>query len=223
MLSIYEQEEQIFNEWRSADSKGFVSDGMVNEEDYSKPGQSKILFLLKEANSDESFDLREFVRKGGRRQTWDNITRWVMGIRELDREMPWSELKSITEADRKNYLSSIVSVNIKKKCGGNTANSYELSVCAEKDADMLREQLGLYHPDIIICCGTGWLYKDFIYKDELRTELWKETSRGIPYLYHHGCLVVDFAHPMARIDSCFLYYMLIDALIEILRTNSPTI
>lgn len=220
MLSIFEQEEQIFNKWKSADPEGFVADGMANEEEYFQQSQMKILFLLKEANSDDGFDLRDFLRKGGRWQTWNNITRWVKGIREIDREIEWSELASIQEADRVFYLSSIVAVNIKKKGGGNTTDSNELETFAAKDAHLLREQLGLYQPDIIICCGTGWVYKDIIYKDELRSYPWKTTSRGIQYLYHQRCLVVDYSHPMARTDSCFLYYMLIDAIKQMVSCDS---
>ena len=35
-------------------------------------------------NGGEDWDLREFLREGGRKQTWDNVTRWVIGINHLE-------------------------------------------------------------------------------------------------------------------------------------------
>ena len=63
------------------------------------------LFLLKEVNGGEDWDLREFLREGGRKQTWDNVTRWVIGINHLERDIPWKELETITEEQRIEFLS----------------------------------------------------------------------------------------------------------------------
>ena len=45
--------------------------------------RDKNSILLKEVNGGEDWDLREFLREGGRKQTWDNVTRWVIRNKSL--------------------------------------------------------------------------------------------------------------------------------------------
>jgi len=40
------------------------------------------------------------MREGCRDQTWNNITRWVEGIRRLPQEIPWHELANVNEERR---------------------------------------------------------------------------------------------------------------------------
>ena len=115
-MSISEQENTLFKEW-SNKRDHFVTDGVVSEEDY-KTSQIKLCFVLKEVNDPGpdggGWDLREFIRDGARPQTWDNLTRWIIGIRGIDSDIKWSELENIEESDRKQTLLSICAMNLKK-------------------------------------------------------------------------------------------------------------
>jgi len=95
-MSIYEEEEQLFQQWER-NREGFVRDGVVSEEDYiaSTP---KIAFILKEVNDPGGggWDLRKFISEGGLRQTWDNIVRWVCGIRNLPAIPEWDFFETLT-------------------------------------------------------------------------------------------------------------------------------
>ena len=88
-MSIRDSEEELFAEWR-AKRPGFVSDGVVHEDTYLQSSR-KLLFVLKEVNSPGvgDWDLRDFLKRGDRPQTWDNVTRWVEGIRRLTEDIPW--------------------------------------------------------------------------------------------------------------------------------------
>ena len=213
-MNIKESEEELFAEW-SAKRPGFVSDGVVDEESYihSNP---RLVFVLKEVNDPGGggWDLRQFVRDGGRAQTWNNVTRWVEGIRRLPEEIPWSELAEISEEKRHQVLKSIVAVNLKKSPGGHTSNASDVSGVADEDKVFLDRQFSLYDPDIIICCGTSdtfhWLVP-LCEKPE-----WKSTQRGVSYHeYKTNKFIIAYSHPEARCASPLLYYGLVDAVREI--------
>ena len=109
-MSIREQENHLFDEWKH-NRNGFVSDGVVSEKDYldSKP---KIAFILKEVNDPDGggWDLRELVAQGKRKQTWENVARWVDGIRLITNgeHIPsWSVWERTSESFRKDVLKSI--------------------------------------------------------------------------------------------------------------------
>jgi len=222
-MSITEKENLLFERWKKK-REGFVSDGIVDEGAYNS-SKIKIVFILKEVNDPDGgdWDLREFVREGARRQTWDNITRWVYGIKNLDREINWSELSEISSDRKKDMLRSICAINLKKTPGGHTSNNDELwHIAVEEDKYYLSEQLSLYDgADIIICCGSITEYIiHSINIDFLRDPKWKMTSRGVWFHeYKNGKFIISFSHPEARIKSNLLYYGLIDAVKEILAGN----
>ena len=121
-MSIRELEEKLFDEWQEKEKleynnenkKNFVRDGLVDEESYFK-APVKILYLLKKVNGgDKDWDLREFVKNGGRSATWNNITRWTKGIFRYREELNWSSLEEITEDSREEILKYIIAVNLKK-------------------------------------------------------------------------------------------------------------
>ena len=94
---IREAENRLFRNWSSR-REGFVTDGVVSEMDYLNSSK-KILFVLKEVNDPGGggWDLRQFLLEGGRAQTWNNIARWVHGIRNLDAVPTWDFFENIDE------------------------------------------------------------------------------------------------------------------------------
>ena len=209
---LIEKQKALFDEWK-AECPDIVTDGVINESAYLDAA-IKILYLLKEVNGGESWDLCEYVANGGRKQTWDNITRWTMGIMQHAREIPWSEIEEITVGQRKEVLKSICAVNVKKLSGGHTANVDLVHDAARTDRERIKQQLAIYEPDIIVCCGTSGQYFDDIYQ---YSPEWKMTSRGIYYVMEGNRIVISYAHPEARVKDCLLYYGIVDAVKEILH------
>ena len=190
----------------------FVRDGVVSEKDYleSKP---KIVFILREPNGGKNWDLREFLLRGGRGQTWNNVSRWVHGIRNRHAIPAWNCYKRIRTNFRQQQLRSICVINLKKEPGGAAANYGTIRRHAVRDAEFIRLQYGIYDPDLTICGGTGDPFKEVVGH---ALNQWRETHRGIRwYKTAQDKYVVQFNHPSARISASFLLYGLLDAVNEL--------
>lgn len=218
---IVEKEKQLFKEWAEK-RKGFSPDGIIDETYYfeSKP---KLLFLMKEVNSEKGFDLKQFVKNGGRARSWNNIARWIFGIRNLSKELKWTELKKIkTDEQRKQLFKSICIMNLKKSPGSSTTVNKELSKIAEEDKEFLNRQIQIYlndlatRPDLIIACGSVTSDTFNALVTIQNASEWKTTSRGIWYYeYEKNRFFIDYSHPEARVQDSLLYYGLIDAIKEL--------
>ncbi len=235
-MSIREKEERLFREWKSRYhelAKRFVSDGAVSENDYQTSNR-KIAFILKEVNDEDGggWDLREFLRDGGRGQTWNNVTRWVHGIRNLPSRCEWSFYKKISEAFRKETLKSIVAMNLKKLPGGSSTNRQDLEDVAKKDAPFIKKQYAIYDPDITICGGDDTA--DFFMKAVGHKMKWEKTvgDHGDEILWYRRNsdpkrpkYVVSYWHPAARgrsndfsLSNDFLLYNLLTVINKINRS-----
>lgn len=202
-------EEALFNEWRFP---GFISDGVVNPEEYCK-SNLRILIVLKEVNGGKDWDLRDFLRNsGGRNQTWGPVARWIKGIRNLPDEYDWESIETVSDQDRIDWLKDIAAINVKKLAGGAVADSKKIRnfLYSERNREYLKRQVNLYKPDLVILGNTG---SDWY----LSSVDWKVTKRGIKYCQEdNGTIVVSYSHPGARVGAQFLYYGLMDALREIM-------
>ncbi|PIE81354.1 MAG: hypothetical protein CSA15_00910 [Candidatus Delongbacteria bacterium] len=217
-MTIREQEDLLFNEYRKKHPEidKFVIDGIISEEQYNN-ARYKIIYILKEVNGGENWDLREFVKTGGRAATWNNIARWTAGILELPKEINWDNLDKISENKRKDLLVKMGVVNLKKIPGGAVANKDEIN--AKIDCELIKKQIEIYRPDIIICGGTFDMLRSSCYKKKESESYF--TSRGIEYfLLNNKIPVIDYIHPQARIKNNILYYTLIDATREILEHHN---
>ncbi|EAS63581.1 hypothetical protein L4D04_20355 [Photobacterium angustum] len=186
----------------------------MSEQDYLN-SDIKICIVLKEVNDPDGggWDLREFLANGARPQTWNNIVRWVRGIRNIECDIPWKDLEHISEEERKSTLKSICAINLKKTPGTHTTDTASLNKVANEDSNYIERQFLLYNPDITICGGTGDLFKGIAGFCEFE---WKRTNRGVwwceraPKKY-----VIAYCHPEARVDNPLIVYGLIDAIREI--------
>ena len=215
-MSIKEKEDKLFEELRKAVPEA-VDDGVVSEVDYLS-AEKKILFVLKEVNGGQGWSLRNFLLDGGRAQTWNNISRWATGILNLDKNFNWKDLEFVDEEYRKRSLRKIAAINLKKISGECVADDAEIYKAAKMNSRILREQLDLYNPDIVVCCGTAYGFVDFCYGG---VNDWLMTSRGIRYIKdeENSRVIVEFSHPEARVNNAYLYYALTDAVKEIYNTK----
>jgi hypothetical protein len=216
-MGIHESEEELFAKWKQNRPR-FVKDGAVDADAY-RTSSPKLLFVLKEVNDPDGgdWDLRQFLRDGGRPRTWNNATRWVEGVRCLHQDdISWEKLKEIDKERRRHALRSIVVINLKKSPGGRTSVPDDLEKIAAEDEIFLKKQFSLYEPDIVICCGTNEIFYRHVLVLDHPPE-WKSTHRGIEFHeFKPRKFVVSFSHPEARIAGNLLYYGLIDALREII-------
>jgi len=213
-MNISVTEKQLFVQWQK-NRDGFVRDGVVSETDYVK-SIPKIAIILKEVNDPGGggWDLREFLAEGGRSQTWNNVTRWVHGIRNLSSLPNWDFYADVTNEIRIETLKSICAMNLKKSPGTHTTDNASLNAVANEDKEYIRRQYSIYDPDLTICGGTGDLFKSVVGHDSYE---WNRTKRGIWwYKRNENKYVIYFAHPEARVQSPLIVYGLLDAVKEIL-------
>jgi len=217
-----EKENVLFAKWKEKRPK-FVADGVVNELKYNTSNR-KVLYILKEVNGgkerNSEWDLRYFLKEGGRRQTWDNIALWQFGINNLDQTFRWSELKLKTKdkSFRKKQIECIVAINLKKEPGGYTANSNLVWDYSWKDKELLIEQISIYKPEIIVCCGTGEIVQKYSLIEKF--EKWRMSSFGIEFFVtKNKSIIINYCHPEARIEDNYKYFPLIETLKEILTNN----
>lgn len=216
-MGIRNEEERLFAEWEKHRSN-LVKDGVVDEKAYLE-SNPKLLFVMKEVNDTTGggWDLRQFIREGAIGQTWNNVTRWVYGIRNLNKDIEWSSIPTGTAEKRRELLNSICAMNLKKSPGRGRTDNKKLEQAVAEDKEYLKQQFAFYDPNIIICCGsvTGDLFCRFILS-ETKPEP-KMTKRGIPFhQLKSNQYLISFYHPQAIVLGCLLYYGLIDAVREIL-------
>lgn len=216
-MGITEQQNKIFNELRKI-NPGIIDDGVVDETEYTS-ALYRIMYVLKEVNGGFGWSLCKHLKNGGRQQvhdaTWDNIARWTEGILSLPNELAWSQLENACEKRRERMLPKICAVNVKKTAGSYTSDSKQIYVEALNNAEILKKQLELYSPHIVICCGTEKAFVEACYpKQRIK---WQMTTRGVWYFMYDSKIIISFSHPAARVKDCYLYYALMDAVREILK------
>lgn len=203
-MSIKSKEQQLFEQWRRERCYDyFVKDGLFCEDEWNKQ-DIKILYVLKEANYEESdVDLCDYLLSevsSGYWKTWNNITRWTQAIR-YGGEYP----RNISKSDKTRCLNTISMLNIKKVGGDAKADDEEIRQYGERDAKFIKCQIELYQPDIIICCGRGnGKNADILYNYVFtnKTE-WQKTINGYNYFLctlntDKEIPVVSFRHPQIR-------------------------
>ena len=215
-MTIVVEEESLFQSWRET-RPGFVEDGVVSEQDYLTSSPS-IVVILKEVNDPDGggWDLRQFLRNnGGRPQTWNNVARWVHGIRNRGQGDDWpNQYEKISKGFRVEVLRSICVINLNKSPGTHTTKIAKLKKVATEDAVLIQSQYAIYDPDLTICGGTGDLFREVV---DHGKHQWSQTRRGT-WWYQRAPekVVIAYSHPAARVQSSLLHYGLIDAVNELL-------
>ena len=183
--------------------KGYdVKDGILDNECWEK-SKLKILYLLKEAN-DDFVDIRNThidIRHGNSKTFWWNVVFWKHALtaafenpENLDSSLP--DKSNIEEVKNNNYLlKDIAYVNIKKRNFNlPTSENVDISNYAKSDKELLRQQIDLINPNVVLCCGIThqFLRYKMFYENDILEQLGE-------YCYKHkNRLVIDFYHPACR-------------------------
>lgn len=208
----------LFDEWRPhvvAEAGHFVEDGIVCMESW-RIAKRKILFLLKEPNGykGEHGALNDLLRKAAEpnstsrmwdRPTFHNVGRWAYGLLNYSGEVPGYD-----EANRacKTAVLRCAYINIKKSSGGARATR-EVEVHAQTYAALLRRQVALIQPDIVVCGGTYKMLKKHVYPSMARVSerVHQFENRIFINAYHPG-YIADRKRMYEQVLSGFHNYML---------------
>lgn len=114
-MNLTEKENELFERWESQCREHgenlFVKDGAVDPDGFEN-APLKLVFVLKEAYANKSFDLREYLREPN---LYPTMVRWIEGILALPCLKPWSKLDGwVSEVRRDRAVRQIVFMNVKK-------------------------------------------------------------------------------------------------------------
>lgn len=177
-------------------------DGVIDRECYFNE-KTKLLWVLKEANSEESFSFiecfndPEWLKKCG--SSLASIRRVIYtsyGILDSENK-EWNEFPWSNDALCQEKLKSIAYINIKKKSGGSFSIDAEIEAAYKENQKLLKLQIETYNPDIIIFGNTlPYINKnDFEGLDGAKPEI---TEYGNHYYIIDKKLYIHTWHPAVR-------------------------
>ncbi len=170
-----------------------------DEEMKWKNSKLRLLFLTKDLNDDEAWDIRyETGRKNGTSTPQvtalfcKNMMRIAAGINsfannsrldyESVEEVPYTIFDNMTTAR----------INCKKQPGGGSISHKRLKTFMDVYADLLTRQIINLDANVIVCCGGSSLIKDFVaahcYTDLVKKNDWVYVSPST------GKIVIDSYH-----------------------------
>ncbi len=171
MQDNYKNHEELMLDWKNRiESEGihFNPDGIVNKTMWNKSSK-KILFILKETNGAEQ-DLTEAIQRSSEQKTgWHKgkvlrrVGRWAYGLEHFNGDIP-----SFEEAKSYQFKAPVNTayINLKKSSGGARTNEKLFHSHVEKYADLIKQQIELINPDIIVMGGTYKYLKKYVFPDE---------------------------------------------------------
>ena len=199
----------LYKEWKSrvdTNDTPFVTDGVIDPEQWFKQDE-RIMFVIKEAHSDKGekdWDLSDHALlngKFGKRVTWRNISLWAKGMQNIYGDYNPNDKDLETFGNK--YLHSIAALNIKKYNGTITSNDEDIIHYADQEKDLIKKEIEICDPNVIVCCGTAKALSrviDFNY-EQYNNECFYHT-----FINGHEVIVIDFYHPANRfpkIMNCF--------------------
>jgi hypothetical protein len=177
-------------------------DGVIDPECYFNQ-KLKILWILKEANSEESFSFiecfndPEWLKKCG--SSLASIRRVIYtsyGILDSENK-EWEEFPWSNDVLCQEKLKSIAYINIKKKPGGSISFDAEIAAAYKENQKIIKQQIETYNPDIIIFGNT----LSYIEKSDFEGLEGAEkgvTEYGNHYYKTNNKLYIHTWHPAVR-------------------------
>ncbi len=199
---------ELFIKWQQAfHFDAFISDGIVEEASYADP---HILFVLRDMNCRNQRDLCADLRHDGSGwKTWSNIGRWTTALLDGDGTYPMD----MSTSKRVAQLKRIAVMNVKKEGGGHRAVSSELETSVHDQASLIRQEISMCTPKLIVCCGlssgsfkgNAVLLKEYVFDHSSEWMTFDSVLEGRSWWYYYAELnghqvpVVSFCHPQTTV------------------------
>ena len=213
--NIQTKENKLFEKYENI--LNWVKDGIINEDDFFE-SKVKVLYVLKEANGGKNKewkngDLRNYLSNYATRwQTWNNLVRWQFGIENINNDNSWQTIDKINVNFRKEYLRHVAIINLKKQAGSKSSNMREIFEHAKRDVKLIKSQIELYDPEIVICGGTGDIVKEIGLFEGL--DKWEKSARGVSFNIAKNRIIVSYKHPAARQSKKHMFIDIINTIKE---------
>ena len=201
-LDLYERD--------NMSSPYFVRDGIINEKKFEAQ-KERILFICKEPNDpdpDKSWDFRDWWKKGIQFSFSHRIAEWAYFLLEAAEGRDPS-FQGTHYAKKKEALQSIAFMNLKKTGGGGAANYQEILRHVNRTEDLLRRQIQIIDPTLIITCFPGDEYGDVwpaLFEDHSSIN-WCHSGYEEQKIarWNEKCRILEFVHPSARYPKAMMF------------------
>lgn len=222
-MDIHNQEDILFEEWKNNYSvnerDGFVMDGLCfngelyhkddnscsgNEEELWAKAKRKIVFLMKDPNSNPGEDYREWGWRAITAKFFKVIFNWLQGLSEISsKNIPLLENDPyLNPANQVVLKYPLAIVNVKKISGGSSVQNNTLYEYAERDAIFLRHQIrDILQPNIIVCGGGSSTLLDIAQNYIYPEYKFEKVNNWCYYSDDANLLLIDSWHPAARISD----------------------
>jgi hypothetical protein len=197
--------EAVLSAWAEREhhrGKGFIRDGIIDAARWAG-ARRRVLLLLKEAYGElrgsGDWDLCKVIREewqGPKHKIWHTAAYWCYAAQNTVPQLPIFPPSREAAADA---LLRAAFVEIKKSNSSSSSNNDDISSYAERDGDLIKRQIELIKPEIILCGNTWWAVK----------HLWPEAQQEYDAVWktkHFS--FVDFWHPANRFPHSLNYYAL---------------
>ena len=200
---IKKVQEEIDNKYQDKYGENCSSDGIINIEKYCKTSP-KILWILKEINDEDGYDQKYELNKmvievlesnslnESNRKAWYKTLDPIIYtsyqifngyIHYEDHSMDYIKDNPLMVET----LQKIAFMNVKKQPGDARANNIQIQEWYDKTKDLLKEQIELINPDIIIGGSTLYLFQEDFKLDFI--------GESIKYAIKDNRIWVDAYHP----------------------------
>ncbi|MDR0414187.1 MAG: hypothetical protein LBH84_02060 [Prevotellaceae bacterium] len=214
-MKIQERTNDLFRRWKKQLEKdgltGFCEDGLMYRGSYWEdngysgfaPGAEeelwtnapkRILFLLKDANSNPDCDIREFYMAGNLLFN-RSLAYWFYGLLAFDEKNDAPDYHSITkdQAFDTFHKKPFAIVNCKKESGTSTIATEILQQHIDSYTHFIKEEIDILAPDIIVCGGGSSRLKNFV-AEKIYPDL-KPVNSWIFFDEGNNKVVIDSYHP----------------------------
>ena len=222
-MYLHEQEDILFEEWKNSYPSDvrekIVIDGLChngvlynesrnsysgNEEELWATAKRKILFLMKDPNSNPGEDYREWHWREITAKFFKVIFNWLQGLSEITPDyIPLLENDSYLDPANQVVLKyPLAIVNVKKISGSSSVLNNTLYDYAKRDAPFLRRQVRDILQHNIVVCGGGSgsvlnIAKQYIYPDLT----FKPINNWCFFSEEQDLLLINSWHPSAIISD----------------------
>lgn len=186
----------------------------------------RIMILTKDLNDVELWDIRK--ESGGRNKVntsivldeeitysgiafYRKLNRWIYGIYNstCTLPVPFNQVKDRKKMGQFYEQVPLVRINCKQEIGTSSILNTELNNAIQGNKDFLIEQINMYEPNIILCCGyreheskTGNVILNFIIENIYQDlELIPDTEEWCYYSKKNNIIAINSYHPTATEDS----------------------
>ena len=201
-MNLQQQLENNLLKFKTSNGTKIIKDGIVSFDDYMK-SPFKILWVLKEANSDEEdWDIREALYSGvknenGLNSDWKStLTRVIYTTLGILNNEDWHSMGDFNlDPDLIDCLHKVAYINVKKIGGSSQSNSQEIQDYYDLNKEVLHEQISLINPNIIIFGNTmkhfdwNWL------KDTFNIEVEDESNQNLHIYSGEKHILLNAYHP----------------------------